>query len=466
MDRFQYKAIQSDGVPVFGIDRALTQDALAESLKSRGLLLVDCKQLKWDRSAQMPEVTRRLMELRIGNRLREAILTGLPPHQAIRALAAEPIESPVLMLMPWLGFAGVATFLLLLLIAQITDIPKLLLAGTGILAVIVIPAFWATLWLIIRVKWRGTLNDLAGRIEAGAVDSGIWTSFVPYEVGCLLQSGAPREKQAVAMSQLMPMLSTNRLCRQRYAFSITAPLITICVTICALFVAAGYVAPLFERIFSDFGMQIPLPTRALIFLCNVGPVRMGLSGIGILFLFLLMHVCLLHVALSSVRTAGFAAAVPFVGVPVRWLAQARVSRLIGVSLQSGFSPEDALMAGIQGSGFRRIRQHGDLAVQRLRNGEHFVHLLPDLQAVPLPLIARRTSITATAASEQGAVFLNVARMLEDAGSGQGVFFAILVQTFVLVIVGVSVCFVILSMFLPLLRLLSDLATICLPFPTL
>ncbi len=59
----------------------------------------------------------RLVQMRIGERLREAILSGMPTQDAIRAVAAEPFEHPVIMLMPWSLLLALFISVVMLLVA-------------------------------------------------------------------------------------------------------------------------------------------------------------------------------------------------------------------------------------------------------------------------------------------------------------------------------------------------------------
>ncbi len=84
---------------------AKDREELEHILSLRRLKLVDAQEMTLHPSlkkehSELP----RLVQMRIGERLREAILSGMPTQDAIRAVAAEPFEHPVIMLMRGLYF--------------------------------------------------------------------------------------------------------------------------------------------------------------------------------------------------------------------------------------------------------------------------------------------------------------------------------------------------------------------------
>ena len=105
MPTYKYQSALSTGVSVFGIFDAADPSALDAYLQSRGMTLVEFSEIAIDKqlSTQLAAIPR-VLQLRIGERIQEAMLTGLPAHVAISAMAFEPFEHPLLMAMPWMAW--------------------------------------------------------------------------------------------------------------------------------------------------------------------------------------------------------------------------------------------------------------------------------------------------------------------------------------------------------------------------
>ena len=110
MQTYKYQSVLPTGVAVFGVFDADSEAALEEYLLTRGMTLVTWSVVAIDKRLGTPlAAIPRVLQLRIGERIQEAMLTGLPAHVAIEAMAKEPFEHPLLMTMPWLsGMAGCA----------------------------------------------------------------------------------------------------------------------------------------------------------------------------------------------------------------------------------------------------------------------------------------------------------------------------------------------------------------------
>ena len=90
MPTYKYQSALPTGVSVFGIFDAADSNALAAYLQTRGMTLVDFSEIAIEKqlATQLAAIPR-VLQLRIGERIQEAMLTGLPAHVAIAAMANE-----------------------------------------------------------------------------------------------------------------------------------------------------------------------------------------------------------------------------------------------------------------------------------------------------------------------------------------------------------------------------------------
>jgi hypothetical protein len=91
MPEFRFQARHLTGEPVFGMREASSAEVLTQQLQSEGLLEVKVVPLLavadlFPAARSVP----RLVQLRVGERLREALLLHLPAHETVRAIADEP----------------------------------------------------------------------------------------------------------------------------------------------------------------------------------------------------------------------------------------------------------------------------------------------------------------------------------------------------------------------------------------
>ena len=127
MPTYKYQAALPTGVWIFGVFDAADEAALEAYLHTRGMTLVEATELSINTAltGQMEELPR-MLQLRIGERLREAMLTDMPVHEAVRAIADEPFEHPVLMMMPWIfslaAFAAAAAALLAVIVPEASSV--------------------------------------------------------------------------------------------------------------------------------------------------------------------------------------------------------------------------------------------------------------------------------------------------------------------------------------------------------
>ena len=165
MPTFKYQAVLPTGVSIFGVFDAEDQNVLQSYLQSRNMTLVNATELSISSvlSGQNQELPR-MLQLRIGDRLREALLTDMPAHVAVRAIAAEPIEHPVLMSMPWLMVSGLfASVVMMLLSILIPDGRLGLVISAGLLPMLVVE-LWAAAWFWFVYRPRRMLLRMADQL--------------------------------------------------------------------------------------------------------------------------------------------------------------------------------------------------------------------------------------------------------------------------------------------------------------
>lgn len=475
MPTFRYHARQPTGVPVFGSQDADSESALRFSLAARGLELITSSQLSVNVTMRGAEIELpRLYQLRIGERLREAWLTGLPAQDAVRAMAAEPFEHPLLQFMPWAVFMAVCLLLPMVgwtLVAPGSELPA---AITALFAFVILPACWLFLLERLDRRPRRMLHYLADQIESGNEPAMIRSVALPPEVRSVMESSIEDRKKALAASDLIPSLAGSRFHQHRFLMALVGSCSLIVVFFLGFYWVMWQVVPMFGKIFEDFGTELPAITQLVVTAAAMFKFG-GAVGFFASCLASAAFLVLLYAGLSRGPIAELFSHTPILGVPIRWLMQARVARVLAAMLRHNCDRAESLRAATACSSFRDVRRDGEFLASSLRNGTYGSGFARALSGLPIALLAIRSPKSAAAypisgqddAPTDGSTtvddaalaqnFSTMAQMLEQACQGHGMLLGVILQTTIAIAASLMTGLLIISLFMPLIKLLNDLA---------
>ncbi len=459
MPRFRYEAIDAHGFPIHGMIDAVDVAALQEVLADRRQKLVSTTELSLDSLiGQNREILPRLYQLRLGEHLREALLTGLPAHEAVGAVAAEPLTHPVLGIVSWLQATAVLVFVFASAFWRLTGTYQSLVWATGILAVIGIPLLRVVLTQIYQTRPRALLRSLANRLEAGESLPGSLTTGMPAELRCVMNSQVDDSRKARVAAELVPSVLGGSLLSQQFVLTMVGPLVMMAVISIGIYTGLLFVVTKFGRIFDDFGTELPSMTSVLMSLSSLLE-SFGIGGWLAYIGLMISMVVFSAFCLSSSRGAELLEKIPVAGMAFRWSMQARVARILSAMIRNDCSYAESLRTATAGSGFQSVKQHGELLATELDTRSGQALAARKLSGLPLSMLfvsdsgqnenERRADLSAT--------FLSISEMLEAATLGQGRLLAVIVQFLVILFTGFAVAFGVLAMFLPLIKLHNDLS---------
>ena len=461
MPTFKYQAVLPTGVSIFGVFDAEDQNVLQSYLQSRNMTLVNATELSISSvlSGQNQELPR-MLQLRIGDRLREALLTDMPAHVAVRAIAAEPIEHPVLMSMPWLLVSSVfASVVMMLLSILIPDGRLGLVISAGLLPMLVVQ-LWAAAWFWFVYRPRRMLLRMADQLERGQHGSFTGLGLLPGELSTIMNSQLSSQTKATAVAELVPTLSGMRLKSHHFAAMFLSPLIALTLLLMGMHVMLISIVVQFKEIFLGFGVELPGITMLFISLSDIAS-SLGLPGLFASATFMIAALVLLHILLVLPKTAELWESVPGLGLSVRWLMQARVARILGVLVRNRVGPADAITITAKASGFSSVAESGKRIAEVIESGTPELAYTRQLSGLPLSLLFRISGSKNSEAARQetAQAFQSYASALEQAASGNGSFIAVLFQMLIVVSAGLLVGFMVIALFMPLIKLLNDLSMI-------
>lgn len=459
MPKYRYEAVDPKGVPIHGVVDAEDHDALIDYVKSKEYRLVSSSEVSLDSLvAANRRVVPRLFQLRMGEQLRESLLTGLPAHAAVRALAAEPVSHAVPGVMPWLMGTAWLLFLLAQFCAYLTgDWGKAVLA-TGILAVVVTPVLTGIVRWMYEVRPRRIMRGLAAQLESGGDVQSATSALMPREVRAVMSSAISEEHKARVAAELVPSLMNGNLRVQQFVMTLVGPAVLLSMVIIGIYSVMLFIIPRFKSIFEDFGTDLPVMTEMVIRISDLFAWA-GLTGWVVATLASVAAVLLLALLLASHRGAEMFEKIPVFGVAFRWAMQARVARVIAAMVRNGCSYSDSIRVATAGSGFRSVGRQGDLLAARLDSGDRPDTAVALLSGLPMSMLF--ASPSGAAGEHRRAVvadtFSGLADMLDAATVGQGRLFAMVVQFSTVTVIGLTVAFSVVALFLPLIKLLQDLS---------
>lgn len=460
MPQFRYEAVDRSGVPIHGTAEAFDRLALESMLQARGLTLVSTA----ERSLQSVVATQRkllprIFQLRLGEQLQEAVLTGVPAHEAVRAMAAEPFEHPVLTVMPALIASSAVGTLGFAAAAMVTNFPMLPAVLGASITVVALPLVWALMRLSLVSKPQAVLRSLATQLEAGESSTAVLQSSLPPEIRELMKAELPLETRANAAADLMPSVFANDVSYSQLGLKLLAPFMMFALSLIAVYGLFYFGVWEFRKLFMDFDTD--LPGLTLMFVSISASLR-SLGPIGmIVFAFVIIGMVAVAILLTRSRRAAYMmSGIPVVGISFRWAAQARVARAIAALIRRNADYPETIRVATRTAGFPNIKAAGEHVALSLENGEEIPRPPACISGLPFSMLAtpqgsavrneeRRQSI--------GGAFENLGAVLNEAALGQGQF-AVMITKFALVAgMGLFIGLLLISMFLPLFKLMNDLA---------
>ena len=463
MTVFQYSSRHSSGVPVYGVAEAQDTEALRDLLSLRGLQLQSATALDMHASlTQRPAAFPRLLQLRVGERLREAVLSDLPAHVAVRAVAEEPLEHPALILHAW---SQVIFCFLTCSLGLASIVYRPLLSFCAVSAVI------TAAWALIRIPLHGLLItgprrlllDVAQRLESGESAAESLQGLLLPGVEHLMTGPLSAEARARSLAELLSGTASSSLQRMRVAMQSTGPLLLGGLALTLVLAYLGYTAPRISEILMGFGVTIPWITGVLLSLGRWihGPGRAAVT------ISLVTYFCLLSglwVVIASGRMPGFLLRVPLLGASLKWLSQGRFCQLLSVLLRNQAGPVQALRIAGTGSGRRDLAAAGDRLAQSIESDGPAAELQREFDGLPMALLQSHQQTSDREQQDRIAaeVFAGLGQALENAATGHGAMFVLIAELLVVCFTAAVVLISYVAFFMPLFKLLTNLSVIVLP----
>lgn len=454
MPEYRYHARHLTGEPIYGMRAASSPEELLRALEAEGFLEVRLLQSSSSSSAATDSLPR-LVQLRVGERLREALLLQLPAHEVVRAVADEPFQHPQLMIWPWLMAGSVCCCAAAALLTyMIPMFPSGILSGTlGIATCVLIWGFFLREFALRRPQ--RVLRRLADELERGQMNFQALQPLLPGRLRHANLTGLPEAAQARLLGELIPAMS--RLRQQRY-YLLSVLLGTVLPGIAltgGVSLLASVMLPELSDLLKAFGTE-----------SNAGTILKVLLQLCIAATMLLLAFFVLAMAmLYSDRWDRVGRRLPLVGRSVIWLSQAGFCRVIAAYLRQSAASSSAIESAALLTGGAAMRSEAAIIATQLQEG----HPQPEadgpwLNGLPLGLLSLSSGVASqpSEAENTAATFDGLAAAFESASRGHGSFAAGILGILLVMFGGAMMLTTWLVFISPLIKLLGGLSVFLIP----
>lgn len=462
MPQFRFQARHFTGEPVFGMRDAPSAAALTLLLEADGLLDVQIQPLQTISSA-VPTTTSlpRLVQLRVGERLREALLLQLPAHEMLRAVADEPFPHPLLLIWPWLITCSLLFTLLTLPLTTVIPVfpaqtPQTLL---GISALLILLGIFLKHQL--QQRPRQLLRQLADELERGQDSAEALRPFLPSELQGLDFNGLDETRKTQLLAELLPTLGRLRLQRYRLSAALLGPFpFGILLTGGLALISRTLVRQLLLFLHqTQLASTTPGAER---WLCGISLLACGI---------LLSIVLVVGLMIFTGRCERVVRRLPLIGRSLIWLSQAVFCRVLAAQLRQGGAAAAMLRSAAAVTGGAGLRREAADIAAAIETGQS----APEangrwLNGLPLALLTTPDgqSLPPKDAREVADAFDGMASALESASRGDAGFVALIISLALVIFGGLLLAAAWAVVLLPLIQMLDSLAVLlppALPFNT-
>ncbi len=236
--------------------------------------------------------------------------------------------------------------------------------------------------------------------------------------------------------------------------AMTYPLVTLGIAVIVLAIILVFVIPVFQKMFSEMGAALPLPTMMVVQLSEFVKANiLYMIGALVLFIFALKK----YYATEKGRVAidHFLLIMPVIGILLRKVAVAKFTRTMGTMLASGVAILDALEIVAKTAGNKVI----EAAVYKVRSaiaeGQTMADPLIETNVFP-PMVCQMIAVGETT----GALDVMLGKIADfyDEEVDQAVAnLTSLIEPFMLVFLGVTIGGLVIAMYLPIFKIASAIA---------
>lgn len=300
-----------------------------------------------------------------------------------------------------------------------------------------------------------TIGDVKVDVEAGStyadalkkhprVFSELYTNMVAAgEAGGTLD---------IILSRLADYIEKAMKLKKRIKGAMIYPSVIISVAIIVIIVIMTFVIPVFSKMFANLGGVLPLPTRIIIGISNFLRGIGGLIVLGSLIGTIIFIVQLRRTEKGRRAIDALLLKLPVFGILIKKVAVAKFTRTLGTLISSGVPILDGITITAKTAGNKIVEEEVIKVGKAVSEGKTIAEPMRQSKVFP-PMVTQMIAVGETT----GAVdtMLNkIADFYDEEVDSATANLTALLEPFLMVFLGVTIGFIVISMYLPIFRLIT------------
>jgi type IV pilus assembly protein PilC len=233
--------------------------------------------------------------------------------------------------------------------------------------------------------------------------------------------------------------------------AMTYPGVTLAIAVIVLTIILVFVIPVFQKMFMEFGSQLPFFTQIVINLSNFVKSNV-LYMLGALVLFILAFRKYYRTPKGRAMVDHLLLMLPVVGILIRKVSVAKFSRTMGTMLSSGVAILDALEIVAKTAGNKTIENAIYKVRSAIAEGQTMADPLADSGVFP-PMVVQMIAVgEATGALDS--MLQKIADFYDEEVDQAVENLTAMIEPFMLVFLGVTIGGLVIAMYLPIFKIAS------------
>ncbi len=256
----------------------------------------------------------------------------------------------------------------------------------------------------------------------------------------------------IILTRLADYIEKAMKLKRRIRGALIYPSVIISVAILVIAVIMIYVIPVFSKMFANLGGVLPLPTRIIIALSNFLAGRGGLIVLGCIIGFIILTIQIRRTEKGRKAIDAILLKLPVFGILFRKVAIAKFTRTLGTLISSGVPILDGITITAKTSGNVIIEEEVMKVGRAVSEGKTIAEPMRQSKVFP-PMVTQMIAVGETT----GAVdtMLNkIADFYDEEVDSTTANLTAIMEPFLMVFLGVTIGFIVISMYLPIFRLIT------------
>ncbi|MFA5338957.1 MAG: type II secretion system F family protein [Candidatus Omnitrophota bacterium] len=303
---------------------------------------------------------------------------------------------------------------------------------------------------------KTTIRGLAEQVEGGSSFSEALSkypkAFPPLYVNTV-KAGETGGVLEVVLTRLAEFAEKSQKLNSRIKAALIYPALVLTLALSVLFFLITFIVPKFMQIFKEMNVELPGPTKVLLFVSSLMKDR-WFVGLGIIIFVIVVYTILSRVAATRLVIDRIKLELPVMGPLIRRIAIARFSRTLGTLLSSGVPILQSLMVAKDTTGNEVMARSIVHVHDSVREGETVAK--PLLKAGLFPAMAVNMISVGEETGALDQMLLKIADVYDEEVDVTVTGLMSLLEPFLIIGMGLIVGFIVVSMFMPLFNLITAL----------